>query len=76
MSCMLKITSAGGTIEYASDDIYLKTTAAGRITDVSYAGASALVTVTAIPQYDGTNTLYEYGHLTDGPVFSTILSNR
>lgn len=44
----------------------------GRITRVDYNGTS----VTSIPQYTGSNILYEYGRLSDHGELQVIFSNR
>lgn len=44
----------------------------GRLTRADFNGTS----ITAIPQYDGTNILYEYGRLSDHGELQVIFSNR
>lgn len=79
----LRITAADKNITLVSEntEIIIYTTPytttnsilqQGRITRVDYAGTS----VTSIPQYDGTNILYEYGRLSDHGELQVIFSNR
>jgi hypothetical protein len=81
--CYLKITAANGTSTLLSENnsIILSLTAqtttngivkAGRITAVKYNA----VTVDPVAQYDTTNTLYEYGHLTDHGSIQAIFTNK
>jgi len=80
----LKITAPDKTVTFVSEntDIVLGLTAytktngvlrAGRITSVQYSTVSP---ITSIPAYDGTNTLYEYGKLSDHGQIQTIFSNK
>ena len=80
----LKITAPDKTVTFVSEntDIVLQLTPytkvngvskAGRITGVTYSTASP---ITNIPAYDGTNTLYEYGRLSDHGQIQTIFSNK
>jgi hypothetical protein len=79
----LRITAADKNITLVSEntEIIIYTTpytttnsilSQGRITRVDYAGTS----VTSIPQYTGTNILYEYGRLSDHGELQVIFSNR
>jgi len=85
----LKITATDGTSEVVSDTntiavLFAAVSKVGqqlplRITGVHY---SHLVTTTltyvnaTVTQYNGSNTLYEYGQLTEGGSFRVIASNR
>ena len=80
----LKITAPDKTVTFVSEntDIVLNLTPytktegilrAGRITGVAY---STVTPITNIPAYDGTNTLYEYGRLSDHGQIQTIFSNK
>jgi len=80
----LKITAPDKTVTFVSEntEIILQLTPfqnqdgvnrAGRITGVQY---GVVAPITGIPAYDGTNTLYEYGRLSDHGQIQTIFSNR
>jgi hypothetical protein len=86
----LKITATDGTCEIVSDTNTIAINFAAvssvgsllqplRITNVMY---SHLVTTTltyvnaAVTQYNGANTLYEYGELAESGTFRAIASNR
>jgi len=67
----LKITNTDGSTIYSDDVIKVTVSAANKITEVIY-GAT---TVAAIPAYNGANTKYEVGLLTQEGKMHTWLSN-
>lgn len=67
----LKITNTDGTTIYSNDVIKVSCASTGKITEVIY-GAT---TVAAIPAWNGANTKYEIGLLTERGVIVAWLSN-
>jgi hypothetical protein len=82
--CYLKITAPDKTVTFVSENtnIVLGLTAYTKVNGVSRAGRivsveySDVTPITNIPAYDGTNTLYEYGKLSDHGQIQTIFSNK
>lgn len=86
MEC-LKITASDGTYQIVPDSNVVNIGCAansnnksGKIVSVKYlngaaAGAPVLTVATAIPAWDGTNTKYEYGCLTETGELHVYLAN-
>lgn len=77
----MRRTSDGVTFIFkpANHILGIKTTLQGRITAVKYVAdftGSGDIVVDPIPQYTGTNDLYEWGYYADSGTFSVTLSNR